>query len=99
MAPVNVISMYWWYTKTCSFVSLLSCGNACYGIIILFALITTCMGKHLLLNHYGVSFYCLCFSHLSQSHALSNVIQQFSDLLGEDKTENDDISEPRTRYT
>jgi len=39
MAPVNVISMYWWYTKTCSLVSLLSCGNACYGIIILFALI------------------------------------------------------------
>ena len=59
---------------------------------------TTCMGKHLLLNRYGVSFYCLCFSHLS--HQLcSYVIQQFSDLLGEDKTENDDTSEPRTQYT
>ena len=34
------------------------------------------------------------------SPPLSIVIQQFSDLLGEDKTEDDDdTSEPRTRYT
>ena len=33
------------------------------------------------------------------SPPLSNVIQQFSDLLGEYKTENDDTSEPRTWYT